>query len=125
MFTETPSATIRYTTNGDAPTSGSTAYSGPISIGKEFVRRHTMLHWHRVMSRATTTYQLLRIFKTSARICRSSYLILMAVPLARPSGLTGLPIDYLIRSLRPLSMWIKIPVLQACRTSLIMREEPA
>ena len=33
LFTETPGATIRYTTDGSMPTAGSTAYSGPISIG--------------------------------------------------------------------------------------------
>ena len=32
LSTTTPSAMIRYTTNGSMPTSGSTAYSGPISI---------------------------------------------------------------------------------------------
>ncbi|MHC4999045.1 MAG: lamin tail domain-containing protein, partial [Planctomycetota bacterium] len=50
LFTETPSATIRYTTNGDAPTSGSTAYSGPISIGTSGAARIRAQAYHATLA---------------------------------------------------------------------------
>ncbi|MHC4555558.1 MAG: lamin tail domain-containing protein [Planctomycetota bacterium] len=50
LFTETPGATIRYTTNGDVPTSGSTAYSGPISINNSAARRIRAQAYHATLA---------------------------------------------------------------------------
>ncbi|MHC5185330.1 MAG: chitobiase/beta-hexosaminidase C-terminal domain-containing protein, partial [Planctomycetota bacterium] len=55
LFTETPGATIRYTTDGSAPTSGSTAYSGPISITNAAARRIRARAYHATLAPGNLT----------------------------------------------------------------------